>query len=486
MQYLEPAHRLVFGNGIVYWEFFFGARSWLVPGFVAAILAALNAVGLGEPAWYIGGVKLAFCAISLAVPAGMYVFGRRHFGEAAARVALLAGAFWYELIGFAHKPMTEFVATGLFVLLLAASVRPHGIRFSWLPAMLAVAAIRPQYAPLALVLLALVFVRSDRRIALVALSAAFAFAVAIFDGATWDGRMLHSYITNFRYNVLVEGMRAGESASWQYAAWLTAASAGLAAATFLAALVNARRYALLLSLAAIVVVLHSLQAHKEYRFVFVLVPLWLLIGSDLAVGFASAVSRPNLARGAVGLVAGAVAVGGLLNALPFQGSLYQAWSRETGAVRFVRDQDPVFAAYRHLAGDPSVRSIWHVDRYYFNTPGYFYLHSPIPFYDARSGPVLLAETPLQQAVTHLVTENADLAPPGYVEERRFGPVRILRRPSPTNAVRRWEEYAPVMTNRFHPTVMRRLNRDAPTPPPDFGVRFVSDAAAQPIPNRSRR
>ena len=37
MQYLEPAHRLVFGNGVTYWEFFYGARSWLVPGIVAGI-----------------------------------------------------------------------------------------------------------------------------------------------------------------------------------------------------------------------------------------------------------------------------------------------------------------------------------------------------------------------------------------------------------------------------------------------------------------
>ncbi len=31
MQYLEPAHRLAFGNGVIYWEYFYSARSWLVP-----------------------------------------------------------------------------------------------------------------------------------------------------------------------------------------------------------------------------------------------------------------------------------------------------------------------------------------------------------------------------------------------------------------------------------------------------------------------
>ena len=51
MQYLEPAHRLVFGNGVTYWEFFYGARAWLVPGVVAGMLKVLDFVGLGEPVW---------------------------------------------------------------------------------------------------------------------------------------------------------------------------------------------------------------------------------------------------------------------------------------------------------------------------------------------------------------------------------------------------------------------------------------------------
>ena len=69
MQYLEPAHRLAFGNGVVYWEYFYGARSWLVPGAVAGVLKLFDAAGLGQPWWYVDGVKLVFCALSLAIPA---------------------------------------------------------------------------------------------------------------------------------------------------------------------------------------------------------------------------------------------------------------------------------------------------------------------------------------------------------------------------------------------------------------------------------
>lgn len=169
-QYLEPAHRLVFGNGVTYWEYFYGARAWFVPGLVAGVLKLFDLVGLGEPRWYVPGVELVFCAISLTIPAGMYLATRNHFGETAARVALVVGAFWYELWGFAHKPMTEFVATGLLMLALWITLRPGRIKLAaGLSATLLtvlVAAIRLQYTPVAVVLFAIVLLRTKHRTAL--------------------------------------------------------------------------------------------------------------------------------------------------------------------------------------------------------------------------------------------------------------------------------------------------------------------------------
>ena len=213
MQYLEPAHRLVFGNGVTYWEYFYGARSWLVPGLVAGVLKLFDIVGLGQPFWYVGGVKLAFCAISLLIPAGMYFFARWHFGETAARVALLMGAFWYELVGFAHKPMTEFVATALLVSLLALCVRPDKMRMVLTVAVLAVlvAAIRVQYAPLALLVLGLFFLRTEKKMQLTLAAVAVFVAVGIFDAITWDGGLFHSYVVNIRVNFALGDLRAGES-----------------------------------------------------------------------------------------------------------------------------------------------------------------------------------------------------------------------------------------------------------------------------------
>ena len=159
------------------------------------------------------------------------------------------------------------------------------------------------------------------------------------------------------------------------------------------ALSSPRRYGLLLGLIGVVLLSHSLQSHKEYRFVFCRDTAVAALGADLTVRPAAMMSRrradrPNAARLALGSAAflfALVSLAGVLNALPAQDRVYQAWSQESGFTGFVRGQDPIFAAYRHLAGAPSVTGVWQVDRPYFQLPGYYYLHRSIPFYDAFTG-----------------------------------------------------------------------------------------------------
>ena len=487
MQYLEPAHRLVFGNGATFWEYFYGARSWLVPGLVAAVLKLFDIIGLGQPAWYVGGVKLVFCAISLLIPAGMYFFARWHFGETAARVALLMGAFWYELVGFAHKPMTEFVATALLVSLLALCVRPAPDRLREVLAVavlaVLVAAIRVQYAPLALLVLGLFFLRTEKKMQL-ALAAITAFvAVGIFDAITWDGGLFHSYIVNIRVNLALGDLRAGESPAWQFLYWLLIANMGLVALCVLA-LPDLRRYGLLLALIALTLLIHSAQSHKEYRFIFVVIPLWLLIGADFVVWLASRASagRQRMLLGPTSLVLtasfAAISLAGILNALPYQDKVYKAYSEETGIVGFLRNQDPIFAAYRYLASAPRVAAVWQVDRPYFNLPGYYYLHHAIPFYDANTGRLIFADqekTELEAiaaSVSHIVSADPATSVPGYSVEKTFGTIRILCRDADEPAIRPWQEYTPTITGGTFTKLVRKLYPDAPAPPPNLGIRFV--------------
>lgn len=476
MQHLEPAHLLVFGNGVTYWEFFYGARAWLVPGAIACALSLFKVLGLGDPFWYIGGVKLMFCAISLLIPAGMYFFARQHFGETSARVALLAGAFWYELVGFAHKPMTGFVSTALLLALLALCVHPSRDRrcMVYLMAFVAVlaTAVRWQYASVALLLLGLFFLLTSRKKELVVVSALFLLAAGIFDGVMWDGNLFHSYVTNIRFNLVLHPLLEGESPAYQYLWWLWLASAGLSVFCTTAALWEPRRHGLLLVLLAVILVSHSMQVHKEYRYVFATIPLWLLLGADVVARLSARVKRPRHLSGLFAVLFAAVSLCGILNALPAQNQVYRAYSKETGKVQFIRDQDPVFAAYRYLAHAPGVLGVWHADRPYFNLPGYYYLHHKIPFYDFDTGRMINTglETTLA-SVSHIVAEDPVIVIPSYTVVKQFGDIRIWRRDENDAPVRQWEAYNPTITG--VEGFMAQVNPNAPTPPDNMGIRFVA-------------
>ena len=203
-QYLEPAHLWVFGYGVVSPEWHYGARQHWIPGLVAAVLKGLDAAGLGRPEVYIPAVELVLCALSLAIPLGMYGYARHAWGEASGRAALLAGSLWYELAAMASKPMTEMVATAPLLLLLWAAQQPGGdrARHGVLLATLAVAAgsLRSMYAPLAAVVLAHAWRGSGRRArgAMAAAAALLAGAVGAADGALWSGAPFHSYLLHMR------------------------------------------------------------------------------------------------------------------------------------------------------------------------------------------------------------------------------------------------------------------------------------------------
>ena len=490
MQYLEPAHRLVFGNGVTYWEYFYGARSWLVPGLVAGVLKLFDSVGLGQPAWYVGGVKLVFCAISLLIPAGMYFFARWHFGETAARVALLMGAFWYELVGFAHKPMTEFVATALLMFLLALCVRPgpDKLRVVLTAAVLAVlvVAMRVQYAPLALLVLGLFFFHTGKKMQLALAAVAVFVAVGVFDAITWDGGLFHSYIVYTRLNLVHDDLIISASPAWEYLYWLLIASVGLVSLCVLAALRDLRRYALLLTLIALTLLIHSTQSHKMYRFIFAVIPLWLLISADFVVWFASRASdnRSRMSLGPTSLVLtvsfAAVSLAGILNALPHQARVYQSHTGATGVVGFLRNQDPIFAAYRYLASTSGVTAVWQEDRLYFDSPGYYYLHRAIPFYDGKRVHLIFADQEKTEAeaivasVSHIVSADPAISIPGYSVEKTFGTIRILSRDADEPAIRRWQGYTPTITGSTFTKLMRKLYPDAPAPLPNAGIRFIDE------------
>ena len=154
-----------------------------------------------------------------------------------------------------------------------------------------------QYAPFALALLGTVFLRTRRKGQLALAAAALFLGVGVFDAVTWNDGPFESYVTDIRFNLVVgEDACRGESRHQFLVVGLGQAGAGLGALCAAGAARSPRRYGFLVALIAMVVAVHSLQAHKEYRFVFAVVPLWLLVGADLAARLAAS-PPPQMGRG---------------------------------------------------------------------------------------------------------------------------------------------------------------------------------------------
>ena len=70
-QSVEPAHRLVFGYGMVSWEFAEGARNWAFPGMVAGLLKVLS-FWSADPRFYMRAAKCAFGILGVVAALGTY------------------------------------------------------------------------------------------------------------------------------------------------------------------------------------------------------------------------------------------------------------------------------------------------------------------------------------------------------------------------------------------------------------------------------
>jgi phosphatidylinositol glycan class B len=128
-QSVEPGHRLVFGYGLIPWEFIEGARTWALPGLVAALLKLCAIVGLDDPRQYLSVVRLAFSTIGVATAFGSYRLARR---LGATSVFAACGAAFFALsapaIYFAPRALAETASALPIVFGLACALKPSADR----------------------------------------------------------------------------------------------------------------------------------------------------------------------------------------------------------------------------------------------------------------------------------------------------------------------------------------------------------------------
>ena len=113
-QVLDPAHKLVFGTGIVPWEFKLGIRSWIFPGAAAAIMAAVSWVST-VPGIATTVIATLMVLSSLSVVYCGTMWGYQARGLVGAICCGLLTATWFELILFAPHTLSEVWAAHVLV-----------------------------------------------------------------------------------------------------------------------------------------------------------------------------------------------------------------------------------------------------------------------------------------------------------------------------------------------------------------------------------
>src|SRR5947207_8565434 len=114
-QATEQAHRLVYGYGLVPWEFQLGMRSWLLPGTVTGLMEVSRLAGDG-PAYYLPVIATSFAVLASAPVVCCFLWARRWFGLAGAFAAAAFIALAPELVYFGARTLSETVAGHLLVI----------------------------------------------------------------------------------------------------------------------------------------------------------------------------------------------------------------------------------------------------------------------------------------------------------------------------------------------------------------------------------
>ena len=273
-QYIEQAHRLVFGQGVVPWEYQVGLRSWLIPLLLAAPMALAH-LFVQAPAAGLMLIRLMLCIASLPIVWCATKWGERFYGTRGAWTAGLLTAVWPDLWLMAPHPLEEALSADLLVpaiyLVEASRGQPnlrHVMQAAFLLGM--TFTLREQLAPAIAVAGVFLCGRNIKRWLLaLPVAAVPVLCAGVLDWFTW-GAMFRSFWMNIYLNIVL-GIASHyfDSAPPTYYLlnllydWLWG---GIFVGYF--AWLGARKLPVAGLAALATIAVHSLVAHKELRFIF--------------------------------------------------------------------------------------------------------------------------------------------------------------------------------------------------------------------------
>jgi hypothetical protein len=282
-QYIEQAHRVVFHQGFVPWEFQVGLRSWLIPLLVAVPMEIAH--------WFTPSplpglllIRILCCIASLSIVWCATRWGQIYAGLKGAWLAGMLSAIWPDLWLMAPHPLEESFAAYVFLPAIYLTIlhrrnahTKHVLTAGFLLGL--TFALREQLAPAIAITGIYLCGRNTRHWLLaVGVAALPVLLTGILDWLTW-GEMFRSFWMNIYLNLTV-GIAAHFFSSdpavyyplnllyvWLWGAFVLAWLAWH----------GARRLPLAGVVALVIIVEHSLISHKELRYIFpaiaLLVPL---------------------------------------------------------------------------------------------------------------------------------------------------------------------------------------------------------------------
>ncbi len=416
-QYIEPAHRIVYGYGFVPWEYRFGLRNWLLPGFLAVMLTAFRSIGIDQPTIYMPLLQCLGAILSMIVVYSAYVIGKRlHSAQAGLLAAVLTGT-WHELSTFAVGLIPEVLAMNCAMAALAlwpqARNAKLALAFGVLIGLCAV--LRLQYAPVSGVLLLLLAYRHGLPAAGFAAGAAASVVVAAgaLDQMFW-GTPFASFYNNFLFNFVYDvASLFGERTVIYYFGALAMHSIFLFAFAGIYALWHWRQFIPILLIVAAVLIPHSLIGHKEYRFVVLAIPLLLIVVACAVCDAQRAYARNDNGFPAVRYVGRGLAAVFLAFAV-YKGQ----WNRE-----------PRLDVALYLSEQPGVKSILDLAEGRWRSGGYSYLHKDIPlmFSDDMSAAM---KADVRKVASHIVINASKPPIAGFKTIKQFGLIKIMSQTDP--------------------------------------------------------
>ncbi len=394
---LEQSHRAVFGYGVMPWEWRIGLRSWLLPGFLAGVMAVAWAL-TGSVVAYLAACAGVLSAISLVPIWTTFRSALDQFGLRAATVAGVILVVWFELVYFAPKALTEIVGGNCLVagVLLAdqcvraakagATLRARRVALAASLLTLAVA-FRIQFSISAFIafLYLLRGVSASLRWRALIAATVVALCVGMLDALTWD-YPFSSYVVNIRVQILEAKSENYGVSPWYAYFEVYARVWGLWGLVILAlAALGARLRPILAICALAILATHVPIAHKEYRFLY---PAMLMVIVLAALGCARIVRWLEDTKPArVAWLATAALVTAWLGAsLRLSNAFHE--SKTMLAMSFTAPDwhwklhRGGLLAMQELHDDPTVCGIGFIGTFVYVTGGYTYLHRDIPIYQA--------------------------------------------------------------------------------------------------------